>query len=106
MNFAYQSFYPGAGSFILWVATVRSCIRGPLTAQHYAVDMFLAVVVTGLVWHSPVCEWVYPAGAASRLRRRAEGSPPDPRGPLQWLLTALVFAVIAVLAVIIIIGGA
>ena len=30
--------------------------QAPLTNQHYSVDMFLAVVVTALVWH-----WCAPA---------------------------------------------
>lgn len=117
--------------------------QGPLTSTHYAVDMWLALTVTGLVWHC--CDWcderaaapprvaarpapssvpvciaprpgcarvphqllstgsvplrhqrrVYPV-QSSRLKRRREGAPPDPKGPVQWLLTGLVFGVIAV----------
>ncbi len=77
--------------------------QGPLTQQHYSVDMFLATAVTWLTWHA--CEWVYPR-EASRLKRRPAGAPPDARGPLQWALTAAVFAVLGVLVVIIVVGGA
>jgi hypothetical protein len=99
---AYSEYYPGVASKILWLALLRSSVRGPLTAQHYSVDMFLAAVVTALTWRA--CEHVYPA--AARLRPRAPGAPPDARGALQWGLTAAVFAVLAVLALIIIVGGA
>lgn len=43
----------------------------------------------------PLLGRVYPVNA-SRLRQRREGEPPDPKGPVQWLLTALVFGVLAV----------
>ncbi len=99
---AYSEYYPGVASKILWLALLRSSVRGPLTVQHYSVDMFLAAVVTALTWRA--CEGVYPA--AARLLPRAPGAPPDPRGALQWGLTAAVFAVLAVLALIIIVGGA
>jgi DNA mismatch repair protein MutS2 len=100
---AYSEYYPGAASKLLWLALLRSSIRGPLTAQHYSVDMFLAAAVTALTWRA--VEGVYPAGA-SRLRPRERGAPPDAKGALQWALTGAVFAVLAVLALIIIVGGA
>ena len=99
----FSEYYPGWTSKLLWLALIRSGIRGPLTHQHYSVDMFLATAVTVLVWIA--CERVYPA-EASRLRARPAGAKPDRKGPLQWLLTALVFAVLGVLAIIIIVGGA
>jgi DNA mismatch repair protein MutS2 len=99
---AYSEFYPGVASKILWFALVRSSVRGPLTQQHYSVDMFLASVVTALTWRA--CEGVYPRQA--KLAPREPGTPPDPKGRLQWALTAAVFVVLAVLALIIIVGGA
>ena len=99
---AYSEFYPGVASKILWFALLRSSVRGPLTQQHYSVDMFLASVVTALTWRA--CESVYPRQA--RLAPRLPGTPPDPKGRLQWALTAAVFVVLAVLALIIIVGGA
>ena len=100
---AYSEYYPGGASKLLWLALARSSIRGPLTAQHYSVDMFLAAVVTALTWRA--VEGVYPA-AASRLPPRPPGQRPDAKGKLQWGLTAAVFLVLATLGVIIIIGGA
>ena len=100
---AYSEYYPGVASKVLWAALVRSSVRGPLTHQHYSVDMFLAAVVTARTWRA--VEGVYAAGP-NRLRPRPQGAPPDARGGLQWALTAAVFAVLAVLAVIIIVGGA
>ena len=99
---AFSEFAPGVASKIMWFALVRSSVRGPLTQQHYSVDMFLASAVTALTWRA--CEHVYPRQA--RLAPRKAGAPPDPRGRLQWALTAAVFLVLAVLALIIIVGGA
>ena len=64
--------------------------------------MFLASVVTALCWRA--CEDVYPRQA--RLVPRKPGAPPDAKGLLQWALTAAVFLVLAILALIIIVGGA
>ena len=101
---AFHEFAPHSwATRLLWLALWRSNLRAALTLQHYSVDMFLATVVTALTWKA--CECWYPAHA-SRLSRRPPGSPPDPKGPLQWALTAAVFAVLLVLAVIIIAGGA
>jgi DNA mismatch repair protein MutS2 len=99
---AYSEFAPGVASKVLWMALVRSSIRGPLTHQHYSVDMFLASAVTALCWRA--CEGVYPRQA--RLVPRKPGAPPDAKGVLQWALTAAVFLVLAILALIIIVGGA
>ena len=99
---AFSEFAPGVASKLLWLALVRSSVRGPLTRQHYSVDMFLASAVTALTWRA--CEGVYPRCA--RLAPRKPGAPPDPRGLLQWALTAAVFLVLAILALIIIGGGA
>lgn len=99
----YATYYPGYASKLLWLALWRSNIRGPLTHQHYAVDMFLATAVTWLVWIAT--ESIYPP-AISRLLRRPAGLPADKKGTLQWILTGAVFAVLALLACIIIVGGA
>lgn len=63
-----------------------------------SVDMFLAIVVAALVWHWAA--WAYD-GRAWRPRHKTE--PPDQR---QWGLTALILGVLAILAYIIIAGGA
>ena len=60
--------------------------------------MFLAIVVAALVWHWAA--WAYD-GRAWRPRHKTE--PPDQR---QWGLTALILGVLAILAYIIIAGGA
>ena len=75
------------------------CSQAPLTQQHYAVDMFLAVVVTTLVWYA-CTRWAYD-GAPWRQRHPQE--PPDPR---QRTLTGLVLLVLGVVCYIIIVGGA
>ena len=99
---AFSEYYPSWSSKLLWLALMRSNVRGPLTAQHYSVDMFMSTVITWLVWSA--CERVYPASA--RLRKRAPGQPEDRKGPLQWALTAAVFLVLVTLGVIILVGGA
>ena len=73
-----------------------------MTKQHYAVDMFLAVVVTSLVWMQ--LDWICPANKPLRPRHPADR--PDRRGPLQWLLICLIFIVLVSLGVIIVGGGA
>lgn len=73
-----------------------------MTKQHYAVDMFLAVVVTGLVWMQ--LDFICPA--RHRIPKRHPADPPDKRGPLQWLFIVLILAVLLSLFVIIIGGGA
>ena len=80
----------------------QAVLQAPMTKQHYAVDMFLAVVVTSLVWMQ--LDWVCPASRPLHPRHPAD--PPDKRGPLQWLLTCLIFIVLVSLGVIIIGGGA
>jgi len=101
---AFQEFFPHSWATpLLWLALARSNLRAALTLQHYSVDMFLATTVTVLTFKA--CEHVYPT-QESRLKARPPGSPPDPKGPLQWALTAAVFAVLGVLAIIIIAGGA
>ncbi len=72
--------------------------QAPLTLQHYSVDMWLAVVVTGLVWHW--CAWAYDNKA---WRPRHATEPPDAR---QWTLTGLILCVLVLLAYIVIAGGA
>ena len=78
------------------------CMQAPMTKQHYAVDMFLAVVVTCLVWMQ--LDGICPA--SKPLPRRHPADPPDHRGPVQWLFIALIFVVLVSLGVIIIGGGA
>ena len=73
-----------------------------MTQQHYAVDMFLAVVVTSLVWMQ--LDWICPANQPLPPRHPAD--PPDRRGLLQWLFIWLIFVVLVSLGVIIIGGGA
>lgn len=73
-----------------------------MTKQHYAVDMFLAVVVTGSVWMH--LDFICPARQCLPARHPAD--PPDRRGPLQWLFVTLIFIVLLSLFVIIIGGGA
>lgn len=98
---AWQRYAPGSlTARLLWLALARSSLRAVVTAQHYSVDMFLATTVTWLCWRA--CE---PHGAPLLVPRKP-GSPADPRGPLQVLLTASLFAMLAVLAAIILIGGA
>ncbi len=77
-------------------------MQAPMTHQHYAVDMFLAVVVTSLVWMQ--LDWICPA--CKPLPPRHPADPPDRRGPVQWLFIALIFIVLISLGVIIIGGGA
>lgn len=73
--------------------------QAPLTLQHYAVDMFLAVVLSALVWHAAT-RWAY---TGEPLRLRQPGERADPRQPT---LTALIVAVLGLVAYIIIAGGA
>ena len=82
--------------------TCLVCVQAPMTHQHYAVDMFLAVVVTSLVWMQ--LDWICPA--CKPLPPRHPADPPDRRGPLQWLFIALIFIVLVSLGVIVIGGGA
>lgn len=86
------------------VLILISClhVQAPITQQHYAVDMFLAVVVTSLVWMQLDCL----CPDRYRLPQRQPAYPPDRRGPLQWLFTLLIFAVLMSLIIIIIGGGA
>ena len=106
---AFSEFAPGVASKLLWGALARGALRDAVElrpgsrAHHYSVDMWLGTVVTALTWRA--AEGVYPA-AASRLARRPVGAPPDPRGALAWALTAAVFAVLGVLVVIVVGGGA
>lgn len=73
-----------------------------MTNQHYSVDMFLAVVVTALVWHALAC--IQPPGSKLHIRHCDE--PADPGGPLKWLLIGLIVAVLLIVGVVIIVGGA
>mmetsp|Transcript_298 Transcript_298/g.861 ORF Transcript_298/g.861 Transcript_298/m.861 type:complete len:244 (-) Transcript_298:305-1036(-) len=96
---AFQTYYgKGWASSLLWAAVAYSCIRAPITKQHYSVDMFLAVVVTALVWHWAA--WAYDS-RPWRQRHKSEGA--DPK---QWALTGLILSVLAVVSFIIIAGGA
>ena len=85
-------------------ANPKSCVRvqGPMTQQHYAVDMFLAVVVTGLVWKQ--LDFLCPAKRF--LPQRHPADPPDKRGLMQWLFIGLIFVVLLSLFIIIVGGGA
>ena len=78
------------------------CVQAPMTQQHYAVDMFLAVVVTGLVWLQ--LHFLCPANTV--LPQRHPADPPDKRGPLQWLFIGMIFVVLLSLFIIIVGGGA
>ena len=78
------------------------CVQAPMTQQHYAVDMFLAVVVTGLVWLQ--LDFLCPAKRV--LPQRHPADPPDKRGPLQWLLIGMILVVLLSLFIIIVGGGA
>ncbi|KAL3155537.1 hypothetical protein ABBQ38_011089 [Trebouxia sp. C0009 RCD-2024] len=98
----FQTYYPGWTAAFLWLAVIRTCFRAPMTKQHYAVDMFLAVVVTSLVWMQ--LDWICPA--SKPLYPRHPADPPDKRGPLQWLLICLIFIALVSVGVIIIGGGA
>ncbi|DBA96869.1 hypothetical protein WJX82_005400 [Trebouxia sp. C0006] len=98
----FHTYYPGWTASFLWLAVIRTCFRAPMTHQHYAVDMFLAVVVTSLVWMQ--LDWICPA--CKPLPPRHPADPPDRRGPLQWLFIALIFIVLVSLGVIVIGGGA
>lgn len=73
-----------------------------MTKQHYAVDMFLAVVVSYLVWQQ--LDWICPANKP--LPSRHPSDPPDKRGALQWTFIVLIFVVLVSLGIIIIGGGA
>ena len=80
------------------VHTLVAWLKLYLCARCSSVDMFLAIVVAALVWHWAA--WAYD-GRAWRPRHKTE--PPDQR---QWALTALILGVLAILAYIIIAGGA
>lgn len=97
---AFQTYYGSHQpvTWLLWLGVTHTCFRAPVTLQHYSVDMFLAIVVATLVWHWAA--WAYD-GRAWRPRHKTE--PPDQR---QWALTALILGVLAILAYIIIAGGA
>ena len=43
--------------YLLWTMLVHTAVRDVLEKQHYSVDMFLAVVVTWLVWTQTA--WIY-----------------------------------------------
>jgi hypothetical protein len=92
---AIQTFYPlpfnkfGA-TVIAWAAVIKLCLQETVDKTHYSVDMFLAVVIAGLVWH-----WrrsLYDVTMTWRIRHR--DSPTDP------LPKALVGLVIGVLCIV------
>ena len=87
---------------IWYLARLVSCnswVQAPLTLQHYAVDMFLAVVLSVLVWHAAT-RWTY---KGAPLRERRPGERPDPR---QTALTCIIIAILGLVGYIIISGGA
>lgn len=86
---------------VCWLM-LGAVLQAPMTKQHYAVDMFLAVVVTSLVWMQ--LDWICPASRPLHPRHPADL--PDKRGPLQWLFICLIFIVLVSLGVIIVGGGA
>lgn len=61
----YHSYYKSKCCWLLWLALVQTSIRTVLEHHHYSVDMFLAVVITTLVWRE--LEWVCPR----RLQRQS-----------------------------------
>lgn len=60
----YHSYYKSKCCWLLWIALIQTSIRTVLEHHHYSVDMFLAVVITVLVWRE--LEWVCP-----RLQRQS-----------------------------------
>ena len=74
-------------------------MQAPLTLQHYAVDMFLAVILSALVWHA-VTRWAY---KGAPVRERRPGERPDPP---QTALTCVIIAILGLVGYIIIAGGA
>ena len=72
-----------------------------MTAQHYSIDMAMAVLISSLVWFN--LDWVYPARNKIGLSDREFS---DRRGAFVWFLTILIMLVLALLAYIIIGGGA
>ena len=97
---AWHTYYPLRGgrrrarySNLLWLAVAKLCLQEAVQRTHYSVDMFLAVVVTALVWawRAPV----YPA-PASAWPARKPGAPAD---PVPRVLLALVFGTLALVFV-------
>lgn len=54
----YHDYFGSKCCWLLWLALLQTSIRTVLEHHHYSVDMFLAVVVTTLVWRE--LEWVCP----------------------------------------------
>lgn len=94
---AFQTYYPGRCSWLLWLALAQTSLTDSLYHQHYSVDMILAPVVTAAVWG-----WlkrVYPEDKP--VQKRPDNAPADPINP--WVLGLIVFALFA--AIVIVIGG-
>ena len=53
---AIQTFYAvplhkGGATLISWLAVLKLCLQETVEKTHYSVDMYLAVIVSALVWH-------------------------------------------------------
>lgn len=89
---AIQTFYPlpfrkSAANIVAWLAIIKLCLQETVDKTHYSVDMFLAVVVTCLVWH-----WRRPVYSASMVwKPRPVTAAPD---KVPSLLVGLVIGVI------------
>ncbi|PRW44370.1 hypothetical protein C2E21_6505 [Chlorella sorokiniana] len=72
-----------------WIAVIKLCIQETLDKTHYSVDMFLAVVLTYLVWKWR--ESVYPADDMWQPRPAGAPADPVPRRLVALVVVTLVF---------------
>jgi len=91
---ALQTFYRHHGATaIAWAAVIKLCIQETVDKTHYSVDMFLAVVIAGLVWH-----WrqdVYSASATWKTRQ-SQSADPVPKGLVALVIGILIVVFIGV----------
>ncbi|KAI7836099.1 hypothetical protein COHA_010027 [Chlorella ohadii] len=77
-----------------WLALVKLCIQETLDKTHYSVDMFLAVVLTCLVWRWR--EPVYPAVETWQPRPAGAAADPVPRRLVALVVVTLVIVFVGV----------
>eukprot|EP01023_Acetabularia_acetabulum_P007041 TRINITY_DN12993_c0_g1_i2.p1 TRINITY_DN12993_c0_g1~~TRINITY_DN12993_c0_g1_i2.p1 ORF type:complete len:285 (-),score=4.59 TRINITY_DN12993_c0_g1_i2:86-940(-) len=94
----YQTYYPGILSILLWFVYCHISIRTVLERHHYAVDMWLAAVITILVWK--YLEFIYPPSQTSKLKKYQIGR----QLPSAYVMVLIAIILIAV-TVFIIFGG-